>query len=589
MDTGRVRASGDDSPETISRFRNWFADRLGVGEERKEHIYIDLSKSATLFDPAYWLQIIFAAGIATLGLILNSPAVIIGAMLISPLMGPILAAGLALASGDVILGLRAVVNLALSCAVAALFAILLVTLLPFKEMTGEIAARTQPNTLDLVVALFSGAIGSIATSKEVKGVVTSIPGVAIAVALMPPLCVVGYGIGIALSVSGSDGMRIASGGGLLFFTNLVAITFMAMIVFLALHIDTQEVKVRVGEWRSQDKESAWVRRAFGLFPVSDRLKKIGSLPVRFLMILIPLLIILIPLSRTFSKLKQEIAHQQRENQVRQVAGDLWRQNFASLESGEPRSYIDHLSVSEQEGRLALYLRVFTSRPCTGTEKAEYTRLVSAKLATPPQAIALQLVEIPTASGEIARVRDQKPVEAPPSVSDLQADFLRGIESSLQGLRLPEPARLIDYKVITSTDDPIDIVAAYLSDREIGADAQSLIAEDIRSRLNSPSARVTLVWVEESIGSVTFGRNQALITAAGAALLDRAAAILKQHPVLTLQVGMGADGNEREGMADQRAQTIAQYLESKWGVDRGRMALNPTADVGRSATIIMKMP
>ena len=138
---------------------------------------------------------LFSAGIATLGLALNSPAVIIGAMLISPLMGPILASGLALATGDFVLGTRAVVNLALSCLAAIAFAVLLVALLPFKEVTAEIAARTQPNTLDLVIALFSGAVGSIAVCKEVKGVVTSIPGVAIAVALMPPLCVVGYGIG----------------------------------------------------------------------------------------------------------------------------------------------------------------------------------------------------------------------------------------------------------------------------------------------------------------------------------------------------------------------------------------------------------
>ena len=86
------------------RLRDRFANSLGVRPERKEEIYIDISKSATLLDPAYWLQILFAAGIATLGLILNSPAVIIGAMLISPLMGPILAAGLSLAAGDVILG-----------------------------------------------------------------------------------------------------------------------------------------------------------------------------------------------------------------------------------------------------------------------------------------------------------------------------------------------------------------------------------------------------------------------------------------------------------------------------------------------------
>lgn len=135
--------SAELAPPRRASFRDWFANSLGVRQQRKEEIYIDISKSATLLDPAYWLQILFAAGIATLGLILNSPAVIIGAMLISPLMGSILAAGLALAAGDLILGLRAVVNLALSCAVAVVFAISLVSLLPFKEMTGEIAARTE--------------------------------------------------------------------------------------------------------------------------------------------------------------------------------------------------------------------------------------------------------------------------------------------------------------------------------------------------------------------------------------------------------------------------------------------------------------
>src|SRR5215471_5592157 len=106
-----VGAEQEKRPETIGRIRDWFATKLGVGGERKAQLYIDLSRSVTLFDPVYWLQILFAAGIATLGLILNSPAVIIGAMLISPLMGPILAGGLALAAGDIILGLRTVVSL----------------------------------------------------------------------------------------------------------------------------------------------------------------------------------------------------------------------------------------------------------------------------------------------------------------------------------------------------------------------------------------------------------------------------------------------------------------------------------------------
>src|SRR5689334_328610 len=106
----------------INTFRDWIARKLGVGSERKAELYLELSKSTTLTDPSYWLQTLFAAGIATLGLVLNSPAVIIGAMLISPLMGPILASGLALATGDLILGIRAGLNLLVSCLLAVGFA-----------------------------------------------------------------------------------------------------------------------------------------------------------------------------------------------------------------------------------------------------------------------------------------------------------------------------------------------------------------------------------------------------------------------------------------------------------------------------------
>src|SRR5690349_4291557 len=131
----------------LDKTRDWLARKLGVSSERKAQLYLELAHSTTLTDPSYWLQTIFAAGIATLGLVLNSPAVIIGAMLISPLMGPILAGGLALASGDLILGIRSGFNLLLSCLLAVAFAFLLVTVLPFKEITNEIAVRMHPNTL----------------------------------------------------------------------------------------------------------------------------------------------------------------------------------------------------------------------------------------------------------------------------------------------------------------------------------------------------------------------------------------------------------------------------------------------------------
>ena len=215
----------------ITRLRRAFTANLDLTDAHKIKVYEQLCASISLKDISYWLEVLLAAGIATLGLVLNSPAVIIGAMLISPLMGSILSNGLGLAAGDVVLWVRSTINLAISCVVAILFAMLLVFMLPFKEITAEITARTQPTLLDLIVALFSGAVGSVATVNQAKGVAASLPGVAIAVALMPPLCVVGYGLGTTLSLGYSRGLVVAQGGGLLFITNLVAIIFTAMIVF----------------------------------------------------------------------------------------------------------------------------------------------------------------------------------------------------------------------------------------------------------------------------------------------------------------------------------------------------------------------
>ena len=104
----------------------------------------------------YWLEIVFSAGIATFGLVLNSPAVIIGAMLISPLMGPIMATGLSLAVGDLYLSIKAVANLVVSIAMAIALSAFFVWLLPFHSATGEILARTNPNLLDLGIAYSQG-------------------------------------------------------------------------------------------------------------------------------------------------------------------------------------------------------------------------------------------------------------------------------------------------------------------------------------------------------------------------------------------------------------------------------------------------
>jgi uncharacterized hydrophobic protein (TIGR00271 family) len=133
--------------------------------------------------------------IASIGLNTNSPAVIIGAMLISPLMGPILAIGLAIGTNDMRLLRRALKNFAVMVLVAMITSTLYFLITPISDLQTEILARTRPTLLDAMVAIFGGVAGIIGVSRRNRGNV--IPGVAIATALMPPLCTAGYGLATA--------------------------------------------------------------------------------------------------------------------------------------------------------------------------------------------------------------------------------------------------------------------------------------------------------------------------------------------------------------------------------------------------------
>jgi uncharacterized hydrophobic protein (TIGR00271 family) len=161
----------------------------------------------------YVFMAVMSCAIATLGLLLSSPAVIIGAMLISPLMGPIMLMGFSLCILDLLAMRRAMFSMACGVVAAITISFLIVKLSPLTEITPEIIARTRPNFFDLLVAIFSGLAGGYAVIQR-KG--ETIVGVAIATALMPPLAVTGYGLAVG-------SMPVAGGSFFLFMTNLLAI------------------------------------------------------------------------------------------------------------------------------------------------------------------------------------------------------------------------------------------------------------------------------------------------------------------------------------------------------------------------------
>lgn len=166
---------------------------LHQGEDDKETVLENVKSNITFRGSNLWI-LACAIVIASIGLNVNSAAVVIGAMLISPLMSPIVGAGFSLGIYDFNLLKKSLSNLLNATIIGLVFSTIYFYLSPFKEIQSELLARTSPTIYDVMIAFFGGLVGVIAITRKEKG--NPIPGVAIATALMPPLCTAGYGLAI---------------------------------------------------------------------------------------------------------------------------------------------------------------------------------------------------------------------------------------------------------------------------------------------------------------------------------------------------------------------------------------------------------
>lgn len=202
----------------LTSLRFWW--RTEVTATVDQSAVISKRRAESYISSRYLLMLGMSAGIAILGLLLSSPAVVIGAMLLSPLMDPIMGLGFSLATGDFKWMRDSARSLAVGSLVAVLFCAVVVFFSPLQTVTSEIAARTKPNLFDLLIAVFSAIAGAYAMIRGREG---TIVGVAIATALMPPLATVGFGMA-------TFNWTVFSGALGLYFTNLMAIALTAAVM-----------------------------------------------------------------------------------------------------------------------------------------------------------------------------------------------------------------------------------------------------------------------------------------------------------------------------------------------------------------------
>ncbi|MBK8505437.1 MAG: TIGR00341 family protein [Saprospiraceae bacterium] len=222
---------------------------LSEGKATEEETILDIKDDVVFKGANLWI-LIFAIMVCSVGLDINSTAVVIGAMLISPLMGPIMGVGLGVGIYDNDLIIKSLKNLGIAVLISVLTSALYFWISPLDEAQSELLARTSPTLWDVLIALFGGFAGIVAGSRREKS--NAIPGVAIATALMPPLCTAGFGLATAQ-------WAYFLGAFYLFLINSVFIS-------LSTYVIVRVMRFRTKEFLDPDRERK-VKRYIALFVI----------------------------------------------------------------------------------------------------------------------------------------------------------------------------------------------------------------------------------------------------------------------------------------------------------------------------------
>ncbi len=480
------------------------AGALGVNELARTETVVAMLDNNRRRAPGYWIQLALAMGIATVGLVLNSTAVVIGAMLVSPLMGPIVELGMGFAVGSSFLTLRAFLRVVLSVVVVIGGASLLTLALPFHDVTPEIAARTAPTALDLLVAVFCALTAAYTTVRPASDTTSAAAGTAIGIALVPPLCVTGFGVG-------TRDPAVAGGAALLFTANLSAILVLAVLSFLVLGYN--QVDAKSIEQNSLGPDSTRTGRLAAR--AQERLRDaFGSRYGMAMRLIIPgvfLAAVYVPLSRALDEVSWEV---RARDAIRRI-----------LAREAPRAVQTSIAVERHAVDLHLVL-IASSEQAAALERRVATDIAASTGVVPtiaitavPDARTLAAVSASRASGtagaleniDVATIRQR-------IAAAIDVEWIALASDTLAGWDLVIPARATPTIVVRHLGAPL------------GAAAEALLASRWSTRVGARIAVRDVAMAPMAIAE-RLGREREWLAAARPVLdfvgdADRAVACVK---------------------------------------------------------------
>lgn len=440
-----------------------------------ERTYIHAIRSSTLFEPLFWIQLTLAAMITTLGLLLNQSAVVIGAAVIVPFMWPVLGAGLALVSGDMYLLFKLLVKLFLAIVVTIILATFLAETLPFSEVTSEIAMRTRPTVIDFFIAFFIGIAGALLATRKEK-VFEYIPGILIAIALLPSLCVIGFGAAHNLDVS------IMRGGALLFIANFFATILGATVVFLFIGMSKVADNESIRQWKQHELARPLVRFIFTKLRLLTLVGKTGTVRARIIVAVLFLLAVILPLRTVLDQLGREF-------RVRQAVKSL-EQMFNIPD----RSTVLNTSSFIGERETDVRLQVATNQFFTSDDIERFEQRMLDMTGVPTR---LNLVQTLSDIQRGAAQRSVLASRANPvsrNFSDLVADMRTEARSMMKEIPVPRSMELISLTVELASDTLAPVTNfLYIADAAMAEDTRDLLASMISNRVGIPKRGIHFVW------------------------------------------------------------------------------------------------
>jgi uncharacterized hydrophobic protein (TIGR00271 family) len=470
----------DDAPGETSPIEEAAGERLGVERWDRPLIFREAADAAVDNGLPYWLVLALSGAIATLGLALDSSAVVIGAMLVAPLLGPIVGLSLALAVGDSRLALQSFAVVGGSVVVVIATAAGLTAILPFHTLTLEISSRVRPTTLDLGVAVCSGLVGALVTLARGKRLSAAIPGVAVAVALIPPMAVAGFGM-----VAGWH-TEVVWGALLLLGANLAGIVLSGVALFLLVGMHRADVVEAARAWHAGSSPNG-VARLVCRLPGIDRADVFGSALGRGGLVFGFVVALAIPLSAAFSEVVREARVQGAVETATTLLEDdgttsvVWRQIEMFQDSAVAR-----VRVATAQGVSAEAREAFRRR---ATELAgEPVALRLEQLPAPADASALQALL--RGGGDRGRRDDE------PAWPETVARAREALARAAWNLPFPEGAEAIAVTLrVEGGHDPAVADSAevlYLAPQQLEPQTVEVLGRSLRQAVGHPELRTAFL-------------------------------------------------------------------------------------------------